>query len=368
MENPAGRFRKPMSRDLVETVLVVLLFIGLIYSLYHVLQVFFGVLTFALIFSVSFHRPYEHLAKAFKGKRKLAAVVYSLLLISMIAVPLIFLIGAMSRHLKELGPLLSDIKAHGLPPLPASVINIPYLGSEISAFWCDLRSSPRDTLRLHEHQIQTILHHVITGGLGVLGVGVQVILGIAISGIFLERGDNLLLPVRSTIKHLVSDSEGDNLLAAITQAIRGVSIGVMGTGFIAAFISWTGLVIAGIPFAGGLAALIFFLVVIQIGSLVVWIPLIIWAIIQGNHAVTIILVVYLVVIFLVDIFIKPLLIAKSGKLPFLVLFLGVIGGLAAWGFTGMFKGAIITSLFYTIFNAWLERKSFRTEEISDNLR
>jgi len=35
----------------------------------------------------------------------------------------------------------------------------------------------------------------------------------------------------------------------------------------------------------------------------------------------------------------------------------VVGGLAAWGFTGMFKGAIITSIFYTIFNSWLDRKN-----------
>ena len=56
-------------------------------------------------------------------------------------------------------------------------------------------------------------------------------------------------------------------------------------------------------------------------------------------------------------FLKPVLIAKSGgKLPFLVMFLGVIGGLAAWGFTGMFKGAIIMAVFYTLFTSWLQKK------------
>jgi predicted PurR-regulated permease PerM len=39
------------------------------------------------------------------------------------------------------------------------------------------------------------------------------------------------------------------------------------------------------------------------------------------------------------------------------MFLGVIGGLAAWGFTGMFKGAIILAVFYTLFNSWLDKKS-----------
>ena len=66
--------------------------------------------------------------------------------------------------------------------------------------------------------------------------------------------------------------------------------------------------------------------------------------------------VYTVIILIVDFVVKPVMIAKSGKLPFLVLFLGAIGGLSAWGFTGMFKGAIITSVFYTVFTAWLERR------------
>lgn len=112
---------KAVSRDLIETILVVLLFMGLIYALYQVLEVFFGVLTFALIFSVSFASVYERLVKLLKGRRKLSGIIYSLILISIVAVPLIFLISAMSRHLKELTPWLTDIKAHGLPPLPPSI-------------------------------------------------------------------------------------------------------------------------------------------------------------------------------------------------------------------------------------------------------
>ena len=59
----------------------------------------------------------------------------------------------------------------------------------------------------------------------------------------------------------------------------------------------------------------------------------------------------------IDNVLKPILIAKSGKLPILVLFLGVIGGMTTWGFTGMFKGAIILAVFYTLFNSWLKPKT-----------
>jgi predicted PurR-regulated permease PerM len=39
-----------------------------------------------------------------------------------------------------------------------------------------------------------------------------------------------------------------------------------------------------------------------------------------------------------------------------VLFVGVIGGLAAWGFTGMFIGATTLAILWTVLQAWLGAK------------
>jgi hypothetical protein len=47
------------------------------------------------------------------------------------------------------------------------------------------------------------------------------------------------------------------------------------------------------------------------------------------------------------------LVARSGQLPLLVLFVGVIGGLVAWGFTGMFIGATTLAILSTVLQTWL---------------
>jgi predicted PurR-regulated permease PerM len=356
MLNGMDQLNKPISKNLIETILIVLLFLGLLYALYQVLEAFFGVLTFALVFAVSFAKPYKKLVSLLRGRRKLAGITYSVLLVAVIALPFIYLISAISRHIKELVVWIGLVQKQGLPPLSDRLTDLPLVGTFIASFWSDLQQSPKEVIHLHEHQLNVVLHHLITGGLGVIGVAVQLILGIIISAFLLERGNHILFPVKDTLNSLLSEQEGTNLLQAITQAVRGVSIGVMGTAFIAAFVCWTGLLFAGVPFATGIAALIFFLSVIQVGPLIIWIPLAGWEYLQGNSTATIILAIYTLVILVIDFVIKPVLIAKSGKLPFLVLFLGVIGGLSTWGFTGMFKGAIITSVFYTIFNAWLQRK------------
>ncbi|MEJ0104778.1 MAG: AI-2E family transporter [Bacteroidota bacterium] len=343
------------SRNLVETVLVLLLLLALLFALYDVLRVFFGAFTFAIIFSLSFAKLFDRFARLLRNKRKLAAFFYCIILIAVVALPFIYIISSMSHHVREASQMINDIKTNGLPPLPAWIVNLPYVGEEISSFWQSVHDNPKETMALHEIQLRSLLHHVVTGGAGMLGATLEIFAGIIISAFLLVRSEMILKPVHATMRHLLGEKDGYALLNAIGQAVKGVAVGVMGTAFIVAVISWIGFVIAGIPFALGLTALVFFLVLIQLGPLLVLAPLIIWLAVEGQTGWAVFMVVYTIILIGIDSVLKPILIAKSGKLPFLVLFIGVIGGMVAWGFTGMFKGAIILAVFYTIFTSWLEK-------------
>jgi predicted PurR-regulated permease PerM len=349
------------SRSIIETVLVLLLLLLLMLALYDVLRVFFGVLTFALIFSVSFHGPYERLVRLLRHKRSLGALLYSILLIAIIAIPVTFIVSEMRGHIREAIAWAGEVKTNGLPPLPKWIANLPLVGEDFRAFWQQLQDSPKDAVAHHSEQVRMILRHVLASGVGILSTALQVITGIIISAFFLAAGRKLLDPIRSTTEHLLGKKDGESLLAVVTQAIKGVSIGIMGTAFIASVIAWIGLAIAGIEYSLVLAGLVFFLVLIQLGPLLVWVPLVVWTGVQGHTGVTVFLIIYGAGLLLIDGLLKPILIARSGgKIPFLVLFLGVIGGLAAWGFTGMFKGAIILSVFYTMFTSWVDKRNAPT--------
>jgi predicted PurR-regulated permease PerM len=351
------------SRNIVEAILVVILLVSLMLALYDVLKVFFGVLTFALIFSVSFAGPFEWLARVLGNRRILAAIIYTVLLIGIVALPLIYLIKSLQHHVKDAITWMNDIRTNGLPPLPKWVTSLPLIGDEITSFWQQLQSSPRETIVSHGEPIKEAMRHILTSGAGVLGTALQFITGIIISAFLLVSGEKSLQPVKSTMQHLLGKRDGLSLLRATAVAIKSVSIGVMGTAFIAAIVSWLGLLIAGIHFKMVLSAMIFFLVLIQLGPLWVWVPLVIWTASQGHTGVTVFLIIYGIGLLIIDAVLKPILLAKAGgKMPFLVLFLGVVGGLAAWGFTGMFKGAIILAVFYTLFNSWLEKSSLSTKQ------
>ncbi|HTR32111.1 MAG TPA: AI-2E family transporter [Puia sp.] len=353
-----NKFLPNDSRSIVETVLVLLMLLLLMLALYDVLRVFFGVLTFALIFSVSFFGPYERLVRLLGNRRSLGALVYSILLIAIIAVPVTYIASEVRVHVREALGWVEEVKANGIPPLPKWITNLPLVGEDIRSFWQQLQDSPKDAVAHHSEQVRMILRHALESGVEILSTALQVITGIIISAFLLTAGAKALDPIRSTTEHLLGKKDGESLLAVITQAIKGVSIGIMGTAFIASVIAWIGLAIARVEYSLVLAGLVFFLVLIQLGPLFVWVPLVVWTAVQGHTGVTVFLIIYGAGLLLIDGLLKPILIARSGgKIPFLVLFLGVIGGLAAWGFTGMFKGAIILSIFYTLFTSWVDKKS-----------
>src|SRR6478736_5826471 len=190
-----------------------------------------------------------------------------------------------------------------------------------------------------------------------VGATLEFIVGIIVSAIFLASGGKVLQPLYATMRNLVGYNDGPPIIHATGRAVKGVAVGVMGTAFVAAFAAWIGFAIAGISFAVGLAALTFFLVVIQVGPVLVFVPVAIWLFMTGQTGMGIFVSIYtLAVMIPIDNILKPILIARSGTLPILVLFLGVIGGMVAWGFTGMFKGAIILAVFYTIVQSWLGKQ------------
>jgi predicted PurR-regulated permease PerM len=54
---------------------------------------------------------------------------------------------------------------------------------------------------------------------------------------------------------------------------------------------------------------------------------------------------------------KPVLMARGVDTPMLVILLGAIGGMMMSGIIGLFLGAVILSITYAVFMAWVNEKS-----------
>ena len=61
---------------------------------------------------------------------------------------------------------------------------------------------------------------------------------------------------------------------------------------------------------------------------------------------------------------KPVLLGRGAAVPMAVVFLGAIGGFVAMGIIGLFVGAIVLSVGYKLFLAWIEPGTVIDPEVS----
>jgi predicted PurR-regulated permease PerM len=185
--------------------------------------------------------------------------------------------------------------------------------------------------------------------LGALGTVVSFALMLFVLFFVLRDGPALaqkvvrMLPIeerrRSSLwRHLVDVTHAVFMGIGLTALVQGVLLGV---GF------W----LAGLPsplvfgVLGALCAL-----VPLVGTGLVWVP---GAAILAIHAdyghATFLAAWGILVVGSVDNFLRPMLISGRSELPTLAVFIGVMGGLSAFGFIGLFIGPIVLGLLVALF-------------------
>ena len=127
----------------------------------------------------------------------------------------------------------------------------------------------------------------------------------------------------------------------------GVVYGILGTALAQGVVAGIGFLIAGVPGAALLGLLTFFLSVVPVGPPMIWIPAAIWLFVQGSTGWAIFLGLWGVfVVSMVDNVLKPMIISHGSHLPFMLVLLGVLGGVAAFGFVGIFLGPTLLAVGY----------------------
>jgi len=113
--------------------------------------------------------------------------------------------------------------------------------------------------------------------------------------------------------------------------------------------------VAGIPWAGVLAAIVLVLGIAQVPALIVTLPAIGYIWLLGDYG-NVQAIVYTVLIFvsgMADNILKPLMLGRGVDAPMPVILLGALGGMATAGILGMFVGATLLALGYQLFMGWV---------------
>ncbi len=192
-------------------------------------------------------------------------------------------------------------------------------------------------------------------GMGILSAAggvVQIIASLIIAGILLFIGGTGEA-LRKFFRKVAGD-KGDEFADITMKTVGNVVKGILGVALILALLNGIIFMLAGVPYAGIWTLLVFVLGVLQLPLFFITVPVIIYMFATKELMPAILWTVLLLVAGLSDNILKPILLGKGAPVPMLVIFIGVIGGFIFSGFIGLFTGAIVMSIGYKLFVAWID--------------
>ncbi len=337
----------------LEVTIKVGLALGLIVWCFLILKPFLMITLWGVIIAIAVFPMFNWLKLRLGNRGKLASVIITLVLLTLIMLPIMLLGGSLHEAIGYVKDSITTGNSLVAQP-PETVKEWPLIGAQVYEIWLHASENLSDVAKEYQSQIMTgltwFLSTITNAGLGFL----MFIVSILISGVFLVFADSGANATRKIAIRLMGDDRGLETVVNAEITVRNVARGILGVAFIQAFLAGLGFLVAGIPGAGLWALISFLLALVQIGVGPVIIGVLIYAFLKLSTLTAILLMVWCAPLMVIDNVLKPILLGKGAPVPMLVIFLGSIGGFMSFGIIGLFVGAVVLSLGYNLFLRWLK--------------
>ena len=175
---------------------------------------------------------------------------------------------------------------------------------------------------------------------GAFGVMFSFLVMIVMMVVLFADGDGLTASIANALP--LPRAKAERVLHDLALMTRSVFVSVGLTALVQALLAGVMMLILGVPHALTLTAAILFAALLPGGTAIVWIPVSIWIAASGRPWACGIFVVWCAgVVSTIDNVLRPFFARSGVKLPGMMLFVGMFGGLLAFGIVGLFLGPII---------------------------
>lgn len=318
------------------------------------LRRFLPALTWAVILAIATWPWYQRWTLRFNSKRRdlWTAIIFTTLVGLVLVVPLAY--GAVVA-VREAVSLLR-IYMSGEPgslAAPDWVQHLPFIGNWLSELWNDYTRQTGGGMRATAGQSksQVIEYGRAFGGLVLRRI---VTLGFTLFTLFFLywRGVDLAASVKRASLRLFGPSV-EPLLVHMVHAIRATVDGIVIVAMVQGAIMSAVYAFAGAPHPvlfgalTGVFAMVPFAAPLAFGAVGVLLAT------QGSVAAGItVFIIGAVLLFIADHFVRPLIIGEGAKLPFLLVLLGILGGIESFGLLGIFLGPTLMAALCSLWRDW----------------
>lgn len=390
----------------------------LLIGCFFVLKPFMTALMWAVVLAYSLHPLQRWFTKWFRGSRTLAACFVTLTVTCVLAGPIVMIGISVAEDGKDLAKATREWFMAAPDQAPTWVEKVPVVGTDLADYWMkiaeerkplmeqldkEVKTAPRPKIVVNEGGEETVVSDAppVVAGPGEKAVdeagqpktqNFAVLLGrflswawswlltlalavtqgvtqLVLSGFlafFLLRDAPVLSDRLANAADRLAGVRGKYLIKVAGDTVRGVIYGILGTAVVQALVAGFGFWLAGVPGAVLLSVLTFFFAVVPFGPPLIWLPAALWLFAQGQTGWGIFMLVYGIFgISAVDNVIKPLLISQGSKMPFVLIFCGVIGGALAFGLIGVFMGPTLLAVAFRLIEEWSSKPDVEPDLFSE---
>ena len=384
----------------------------LLVGCFFVLQPFMTALMWAIILTYSLYPLQRMFTRWFRGSRTLAACFVTLTVTVLLAGPVILIGMSIVKDGQDLAKATREwfMKVPDQPPV--WVKQAPVVGDEIEKYWTEAAEGRKRWMDQLDKEVKTVpprpkivvetsegglvvqdpppvvktdeqdaaeegaskdmsSHMVallgrflswaqewlISAGKALVGGVTQVLVSAFLAFFLLRDAPELSERLAVTVERLAGD-RGRYLIKVAGDTVRGVIYGILGTAIVQALVAGLGFWIAGVPGMVLLAVLTFFFAVVPFGPPLIWLPASLWLFAQDKPGMGLFMLLWgFLGISSVDNILRPYLISQGSKMPFVLIFCGVIGGALAFGLVGVFLGPTLLAVAFRLVEEWSQHRN-----------
>jgi len=318
-----------------------------------IMQPFLAPLLWAGLLAFLLFPANRQLRTAFGGRKSAAALLLTIATTLMIVMPAIFLGIVFGKQASDLVGLLQTSAAQHQIQSPSDVLALPEVGRAI--YWIEAHV-PVSADQLRDSMIsvgQQVLQNAVSLGTSLfasaLGAVVAIILALFLFFFFVRDGEQMVSRLMTLVP--LDDRRKDQLLQHLASVVQAIVLGSLVTALAQGALVGIGFALAGLssPIVFGVLATGASLIPL-VGTAFVWIPGVLWLGVTGHWGAALFLVVWCVaVVSSADNVIRPLFISSRAKITTLPVFIGLLGGIAAFGAIGIFLGPVVIALVLALF-------------------
>lgn len=339
----------------IELLIHISLLILLVATSLIILAPFMIILIWGVIIAVAQYPLFKKSVNTLGNRKTLTAILFTIVGLIAIIIPSLMLAESSASGYQNLLRALEEGKLT-IPPPTENVKEWPLIGENLYSIWVQASNNLMELLSKYNGQhseqvkdfISWLLKTLTTIGLTFL----KFIVSIIIAGVLLAKADIGIETAKGFAKRLIGDNAED-YINLIIGTIRSVVQGILGIALIQAFASAILFIIFNVPLLGLWTLFVLILATVQLPPILILGPISIYVFSVQDTIPATIFTVLAVLIGSIDNLLKPLFLGRGVDIPMLVVLLGAIGGLLAFGVLGLFVGAVVLAVSYKLMMAWI---------------